>query len=138
RARASMRPAELASPRPIRVLLVDDHELVRTGLRTMLGGDSGIAVVGDADTGAAAFAQARELAPDLVLLDARLPDMDGDEVCRRLLAETPDLAVVILTTFAEDELVRRCVRAGARGYLPQAIAHLDTGRNLRAGKRAGG
>src|ERR1700687_812150 len=117
---------------PIRVLLVDDHELVRTGLRTMLGGDSGVTVVGAADTGAAALAQARELAPDLVLLDARLPDMDGDEVCRRLLVETPDLAVVILTTFAEDDLVRRCVGAGARGYLLKDIAHLDLGRNLRA------
>ena len=117
---------------PIRVLLVDDHEVVRTGLRTMLGGDPGIAVVGDAGTGAAALALARELAPDLVLLDARLPDMDGDEVCRRLLTATPELAVVILTTFADDDLVRRCVRAGARGYLLKDIAHLDLGRNLRA------
>jgi DNA-binding NarL/FixJ family response regulator len=116
----------------VRVLLVDDHELVRTGLRTMLGGVPGIAVVGDADTGAAALAQARALAPDIVLLDARLPDMDGDEVCRRLLSATPDLAVVILTTFAEDDLVRRCVGAGARGYLLKDIAHLDLGRNLRA------
>jgi DNA-binding NarL/FixJ family response regulator len=117
---------------PIRVLLVDDHELVRAGLRTMLGSDPGVDVVGDADSGAAALAQARALTPDLVLLDARLPDMDGDEVCQRLLAEIPNLAVVILTTFAEDDLVRRCVRAGARGYLLKDIAHLDLGRNLRA------
>jgi two-component system, NarL family, response regulator DevR len=117
---------------PIRVLLVDDHELVRTGLRTMLGADPGVVVVGDASTGAGALAQARELRPDLVLLDARLPDMDGDEVCRRLLAATPGLAVVILTAFAEDDLVRRCVRAGARGYLLKDIAHLDLGRNVRA------
>jgi DNA-binding NarL/FixJ family response regulator len=120
------------SPQPIRVLLVDDHELVRTGLRTMLGGDPGVEVVGDADTGAAALVQARELAPDLVLLDARLPDMDGDEVCQRLLTDRPGVAVVILSTFAEDDLVRRCVRAGARGYLLKDIAHLDLGRNLRA------
>jgi two-component system response regulator DevR len=117
---------------PIRVLLVDDHELVRTGLRTMLGGDPGVAVVGDAGTGAAALAQARELGPDLVLLDARLPDIDGDEVCRRLLAAAPELVVVILTTFADDDLVRRCVQAGARGYLLKDIAHMDLGRNLRA------
>jgi DNA-binding NarL/FixJ family response regulator len=117
---------------PIRVLLVDDHELVRTGLHAMLGGDPGVEVVGDADTGAAALAQARALLPHIVLLDARLPDMDGDEVCRRLLAAAPELAVVILTAFAEDELVRRCVRAGARGYLLKDIAHLDLGRNLRA------
>jgi DNA-binding NarL/FixJ family response regulator len=67
-----------------------------------------------------------------VLLDARLPDMPGDEVCRRLLGFAPDLVVVILTTFAEDDLVRRCVRAGARGYLLKDIARLDLGRSLRA------
>jgi DNA-binding NarL/FixJ family response regulator len=98
----------------------------------MLGGDAGVTVVGDADTGASALARAREVAPDLVLLDARLPDMDGDEVCHRLLTEMPGVAVVILSTFAEDDLVRRCVRAGARGYLLKDIAHLDLGRNLRA------
>ena len=116
----------------LRVLLVDDHELVRAGLRTMLAGDSGIAVVGDAGSGAAAITRARALKPDVVLLDARLPDVPGDEVCRRLLAEAPELAVVMLTTFAEDDLVRRCVRAGARGYLLKDIARLDLGRSLRA------
>jgi DNA-binding NarL/FixJ family response regulator len=116
----------------LRVLLVDDHELVRAGLRTMLAGDSGIAVVGDAGSGAAAIARARALKPDVVLLDARLPDVPGDEVCRRLLADAPELAVVMLTTFAEDDLVRRCVRAGARGYLLKDIARLDLGRSLRA------
>lgn len=122
----------IGDSRPIRVLLVDDHELVRAGLRSMLAGDSGIAVVGDAGTGAAGIGQARVLSPDVVLLDARLPDMPGDEVCRRLLANAPELAVVILTTFAEDDLVRRCVRAGARGYLLKDIARLDLGRSLRA------
>jgi DNA-binding NarL/FixJ family response regulator len=116
----------------VRVLLVDDHELVRAGLRTMLAGDSGVSVVGDAGTGAAAIARARALNPDVVLLDALLPDMPGDEVCRRLLSNSPDLVVVILTTFAEDDLVRRCVRAGARGYLLKDIARLDLGRSLRA------
>jgi DNA-binding NarL/FixJ family response regulator len=118
--------------RPVRVLLVDDHELVRAGLRTMLAGDNGVAVIGDAGTGAAAIARARALNPDVVLLDARLPDMPGDEVCRHLLANSPQVVVVILTTFAEDDLVRRCVRAGARGYLLKDIARLDLGRSLRA------
>ena len=122
----------IGDARPIRVLLVDDHELVRAGLRSMLAGDTGIAVVGDAGTGAAAIGQARTLNPDVVLLDARLPDMPGDEVCRRLLSNSLELAVVILTTFAEDDLVRRCVRAGARGYLLKDIARLDLGRSLRA------
>jgi two-component system, NarL family, response regulator DevR len=118
--------------RPVRVLLVDDHELVRTGLRAMLAGDAGISVVGDAATGSATITRAGELRPDVVLLDARLPDMPGDEVCRLLLARAPELVVVILTTFAEDDLVRRCVRAGARGYLLKDIARLDLGRSLRA------
>ena len=122
----------IGDARPIHVLLVDDHELVRAGLRSMLSGDTGIAVVGDAGTGAAAIRQAHSLDPDVVLLDARLPDMPGDEVCRRLLANAPELSVVILTTFAEDDLVRRCVRAGARGYLLKDIARLDLGRSLRA------
>jgi DNA-binding NarL/FixJ family response regulator len=113
-------------------LLVDDHELVRAGLRAMLAGDTGVTVVGDAATGAAAIAQARELLPDVVLLDARLPDMGGEEVCRQLQVAAPDLAVVMLTTFDEDDLVRRCVRAGARGYLLKDIARLDLGRSLRA------
>jgi DNA-binding NarL/FixJ family response regulator len=124
--------ADESRARPVRVLLVDDHEMVRTGLRTMLAGDSGVSVAGEATTGAAAIAHVRALQPDVVLLDARLPDMPGDEVCRRLLGFAPDLVVVILTTFAEDDLVRRCVRAGARGYLLKDIARLDLGRSLRA------
>jgi DNA-binding NarL/FixJ family response regulator len=118
--------------RAVRVLLVDDHELVRAGLRAMLAPDRGVVVVGEAATGAAAIARARDVQPDVVLLDARLPDMAGDEVCRRLLAWEPELAVVMLTIFLEDDLVRRCVRAGARGYLLKDIAHLDLGRSLRA------
>src|SRR5260370_29810939 len=101
---------------PIRVLLVDDHELVRTGLRTMLGGDPGVDVVGDADSGAAALAQARALTPDLVLLDARLPDLDGDEVCRRFLSGTAHLAVVLFVTFCDDDPVRRLLCARPPGY----------------------
>ena len=122
----------MSDPGPVRVLLVDDHELVRHGLRAMLAGDSGISVVGDVATGAAAIACAHDLLPDVVLLDARLSDMPGDEVCRRLLSDRGEVAVVILSSFAEDDLVRRCVRAGARGYLLKDIARLDLGRSLRA------
>jgi two-component system, NarL family, response regulator DevR len=120
------------SPPHIRVLLVDDHEMVRSGLRAMLAADADIDVVADAATGARGVSLARELRPDVVLLDARLPDIGGPEVCRRLQAEVPETAVVMLTTFAEDDLVRRCIRAGARGYLLKDVERLDLGRSIRA------
>jgi two-component system, NarL family, response regulator DevR len=120
------------SPPHIRVLLVDDHEMVRSGLRAMLAADADIDVVADAATGARGVSLARELRPDVVLLDARLPDIGGPEVCRLLQAEVPETAVVMLTTFAEDDLVRRCIRAGARGYLLKDVERLDLGRSIRA------
>ena len=116
----------------IRLLIVDDHEMVRVGLRAMLASDSEIDLVADAASGARAVSLARELRPDVVLLDARLPDLGGAEVCRRLCAEVPGIAVVMLTTFSDDDLVRRCIRAGARGYLLKDIERLDLGRSIRA------
>jgi two-component system, NarL family, response regulator DevR len=118
--------------KPARVLIVDDHEMVRAGLRAMLDPDPDIDVVGDAATGARAIALGRALRPDVVLLDARLPDLDGAEVCRRLCADVAGIAVVILTTFSDDELVRACVRAGAQGYLLKDVERLDLGRSIRA------
>lgn len=114
------------------VLIVDDHELVRVGLRELLDSDPEIEVVGDAAAGAAAIALARERRPDVVLLDARLPDLNGADVCRRLRAADPDIIVAILTTFADDELVQACVRAGAQGYLLKDIDQLDLRRSIKA------
>lgn len=119
-------------PRQIRVLLVDDHEMVRSGLRAMLASDADIEVVADAATGARAVSLALELRPDVVLLDARLPDIGGPDVCRQLQSDVPETIVVMLTTFAEDDLVRRCIRAGARGYLLKDVERLDLGRSIRA------
>ncbi len=120
------------SSRPIRVLLVDDHELVRVGLRTLLSTDSHIDVVAEATSGAQAIAMAREHRPDVVLLDAHLPDLSGPDVCRRLRASVPDAVVAMLTTFTDDDLVRDCVRAGAQGYLLKDIAQLDLSRSIQA------
>jgi two-component system, NarL family, response regulator DevR len=118
--------------RRIRVLIVDDHELVRAGLRTLLRTDPEIELVAEATRGAQAVDVARERRPDVVLLDAHLPDLSGPEVCRRLRAEVPDAAIAMLTTFSDHELVRDCVRAGAQGYLLKDIAQLDLSRSIKA------
>ena len=118
--------------RRIRVLIVDDHEMVRAGLRTLLAADAEIEVVAEAASGAQAIALARARRPEVVLLDARLPDIGGAEVCRRLRAEVPGVAVAMLTTYSDDELVRQCVSAGADGYLLKDIERLDLGRSIRA------
>jgi DNA-binding NarL/FixJ family response regulator len=121
-----------AAARQIRVLIVDDHELVRAGLRTLLQAEPDLEVVGEAATGSQALMHARRLQPDVVLLDARLPDMSGPDVCRGLDAALPQVAVAILTTFTDDELVRQCVRAGARGYLLKDVPGLDLAASVRS------
>ena len=120
-----------AVARKIRVLIVDDHELVRAGLRSLLQPEADIEIVGEVATGSQALVQGRRLRPDVVMLDARLPDMPGPDVCRGLCEALPDTAVAILTTFSDDELVRQCVRAGARGYLLKEIPRLDLAASIR-------
>jgi len=122
----------VAPPARIRVLIVDDHELVRVGLRTLLSADAEIEVVADAESGIEALAIARDQQPDVVLLDARLPDLSGPEVCRRLQAVAPDAVVAVLTTFTDHDLVQESIRAGAQGYLLKDIAQLDLGRSIKA------
>jgi two-component system response regulator DevR len=124
--------SQTANAHKIRVLIVDDHELVRAGLRSVLQAEPDLEIVGEASTGSLALAQARRLGPEVVLLDARLPDMPGPDVCRSLCEALPDIAVAILTTFTDDELVRQCVRAGARGYLLKEIPRLDLAASIRS------
>jgi len=102
---------------PVRVLLVDDDELMRAGLRAILSSDQSIRVVGEASSGRAAISAARACAPDLVLMDVRMPDLDGIAATREVLAASPDLKVVILTTFEEDEYIFGALSAGASGFL---------------------
>ena len=116
----------------IRVLIVDDHELVRAGLRALLEGEDDLEVVAEAATGGQALARAERLRPSVVLLDARLPDMAGPDVCRALYASVPGVVVAMLTTFTDDELVRQSVRAGALGYLLKEIPRLDLAASIRA------
>jgi two-component system, NarL family, response regulator DevR len=120
------------SGRQVRVLIVDDDEVVRVGLKTLLSIDPEIKALGEVAAGAQAIAVAREQQPDVVLLDAHVPDLSGPEVCRRLRAAVPTAAVAMLTTFTDDALVRDCVRAGAQGYLLKHIARLDLSRSIKA------
>lgn len=102
---------------PVRVLLVDDQTLFRAGLRTLLSTRSEVEVVGDAENGEAALALAAQTRPDVVLMDLKMPVLDGVSATRRLRVQLPSCRVVALTTFEDDELVFEGLRAGAVGYL---------------------
>lgn len=101
----------------VRVLIVDDHLVVRVGLKTVLAGDPRVVVVGEAGTGAGALEAAAAMQPDVVLLDLRLPDRSGAEVCREIRARDLARRVIVLTSFADEALVLEAMRAGADGYL---------------------
>ena len=101
----------------IRVVLADDQALVRGGFRALLDAQDDLEVVGEAGDGAAAVALALELRPDVVLMDVRMPVVDGIEGARRVLAASPQTKVVILTTFGEDEYLEGALRAGVSGFL---------------------
>ena len=102
---------------PIRVLLVDDDALLRAGLEAIFSSDEGIEVVGEAPDGRVAVERARELRPDVVLMDVRMPDLDGIAATRELVAVVPDARVVILTTFEDDDYIFGALTAGASGFL---------------------
>ena len=102
---------------PVRLLIVDDHEVVRVGLRTLLSRVETIEVVGDAATAADAVEQTRALQPDVVLLDVRLGDESGFNACREIQKLERDVKVLVLTSFADDNVVVEAISAGADGYL---------------------
>ena len=102
---------------PVRVLIADDHPVVRRGMGALLASLDGIEVVGEAEDGAAAIREAQLLRPDVVVMDVRMPSMDGVEATRRLCTTMPSVAVLVLTMFEDDETVLAAIRAGARGYL---------------------
>jgi DNA-binding NarL/FixJ family response regulator len=103
----------------IRVLIVDDHELLRAGLRSRLEGESGVAVVGEADTAERAVVMARKLQPDLILLDLLLPRKSGIEVIPELAHVAPQARVLVVSSQAAPSSVRQALSAGAAGYLPK-------------------
>ncbi len=123
------------APDAVRVLLADDHDITRQGVRSMLEAGGEIVVVGEAMDGAQAVAQARTLHPDVVLMDIQMPLMDGLEATRVLHAEMPELPVVILTTFQTAESVAEALGAGAKGYLLKDADASDLIAAVRAARR---
>jgi DNA-binding NarL/FixJ family response regulator len=105
------------TPPPVRVLIVDDDDLMRAGVRGVLSSDDGIEVVGEAGDGRDGVYRTRLLKPDVVLMDIRMPDLDGVSATRELLAAFPEVRVVILTTFEQDDYIFGALNAGASGFL---------------------
>lgn len=119
----------------IRILLVDDHPVVRHGLRGMLEAEPDLTVVGEAGSGAAAVDLAAEVRPDLVLMDLRMPDGDGVEATGRILARLPGTRVMVLTTYETDRDILRAIEAGASGYLLKDAAPAELAEAVRAAAR---
>ena len=110
---------------PIRVFLLDDHEVVRRGLRELLESEEDLQVVGEAGTAADAIARIPPTRPHVAVLDLRLPDGDGVEVCRDIRSEHPEVQCLILTSFSDDEALFQAIMAGASGYLLKQIRGTD-------------
>jgi len=116
--------------RRLRVLLVDDHEVVRVGLRALIERQPGIEVVGEAGTAREAVSQTGRLAPDVVVLDVRLPGSSGLEACRQIKAHWPETRIIILTSFPDDEVLLDAIAAGADGYVLKQVGSDDLVRAL--------
>jgi DNA-binding NarL/FixJ family response regulator len=110
---------------PIRVFVLDDHELVRTGLRTLLEAEGDLTVVGEAGTAAAGLTMIGELMPDVAILDVRLPDGSGIEVCREIQSGAPSVRCLMLTSYSDDDALFSSIMAGASGYVLKEIGSGD-------------
>ena len=117
---------------PIRVLLVDDQTLVRMGFRMVLDAHDGVEVVGEAADGRIGIDMCRTLAPDVVLMDVRMPDTDGITATRRIVEECPQSRVIVLTTFDLDEYAFAALRAGASGFLLKDVGPSELLASIRA------
>src|SRR6478609_4742166 len=121
--------------RIIRILIVDDHEVVREGLRAVASGRVNMQIVGEASNGVEALRFAEQLRPDVVLMDLQMPQMDGVEATRKIRALDQPPAVLMLTTFADEPRIRDAIHAGAIGYLLKDVAKEELLRAISAAAR---
>ena len=119
----------------IRLLLVDDHEVVRSGLRMLLENEADLDIVGEADTGEKALEMVGTLKPDVVIMDITLPDISGIDITKRVKEEHPDVAVVALTIHEDQQYFFEMLQAGASGYVPKRAAPDDLINAIRASHR---
>lgn len=110
---------------PTRIFLLDDHEIVRRGLRELLEAEDDLEVVGEAGTAEEAYGRIPATSPQVAVLDVRLPDGDGIEVCREIRSKHPEIACIMLTSFAEDDAVYAAIMAGAAGYVLKQVRGTD-------------
>ena len=125
-------PDEGRIPTRIRVLLVDDHRILREGVRALLAGEPAIEVVGEAEDGESAVAQAGRLKPDVVLMDMVMPHLGGLEATARIKEQHPDIMVLIMSMHDNDEYVQQVIKAGASGYVLKGVAADDLVRAIEA------
>ena len=121
----------------LRVLVVDDHAIVRQGLRRLLESEAGVTVVGEADDGRTACQLAREITPDLVIMDIQMPGLNGLDATRKLLADRPETRVLVLSMYTARRFVTRALDAGARGYVAKDCAHEEIAAAVRTVSRGG-
>src|SRR6185503_7029281 len=118
--------------KPIRVMLVDDHTMVRRGLATFLKAFDDLELAGEAESGEAAIRLCAEVLPDVILMDMVMPDMDGAAATRAIRQQFPQVRVIVLTSFKEGDLVKNALQAGAIGYLLKDLSADDLAQAIRA------
>ncbi|MBW1743991.1 MAG: response regulator transcription factor [Deltaproteobacteria bacterium] len=116
----------------IKIVIADDHKIMRSGLRSLLDKEPDMEVVAEADNGRMTLKLARELSPDVVVMDITMPDLNGIEACRKILSEVPDVKVVALSMHSDEQFVVEMLEAGASGYLLKDCALEELSRAIRA------